>query len=441
MKAQYYFQQHKDYFWQWEDDGETIAIPNGSTIAYRKYAFEVLHFLTPQGIPSWGSLLLAIIGTNGKTQMEEFFSLKDMQTNPYGAEAANFLRVLNDLPDTYKKGKNRLLVFQAIFKDCHNIMGVKKAKILLSSTPLKEIHVPKVPITSARYVYDFRTIAALDRKFKKPEDIIEQILNLPRIDEAIVTENEQAPKTADFVAQLIDNDKGFKVGALVKRIWSGLNIPLHSKLPSQQPLGGVSDLTNKGDFDKLLISEFANDDLVLLSRLANDEALYIQREIPPQHQNRQRIILIDTSLKNWGTPKIVAFATMLAIAKHPKTDIPCEAFVIGSTCHPIDITTAQGLIDGLQMLEPVLDASKGLEAFIKASKDQKNQEIFVVTSLETLREANMLRAVQDYGAAIAYWIYTDAKGNIDVYKKQQNGKKHLQHLLLPLKDLWGKTEK
>ena len=108
------------------------------------------------------------------------------------------------------------------------------------------------------------------------------ITELPQIvelEQPAITENNTQK---DYIDELIDNPKTFHSGSLVRRIWSGLNIPFQSVLPSKQPLGGISDLTNKGDFDKLLISEFANDDLVFLSRIANNEALYIQREIPPQ---------------------------------------------------------------------------------------------------------------------------------------------------------------
>ena len=41
-------------------------------------------------------------------------------------------------------------------------------------------------------------------------------------------------------------------------------------------------MTNKGDFHRMLLSEFANEDDVFINRVANNEALYIQREIPPE---------------------------------------------------------------------------------------------------------------------------------------------------------------
>src|SRR5690606_25553091 len=81
----------------------------------------------------------------------------------------------------------------------------------------------------------------------------------------------------DFISELEAEPDTFHVAALIRRIWSGLAIPFHSSHPSIQPLGGVSDISNRGALDKLLISEYANDDLLFLSRLANGEALYINR--------------------------------------------------------------------------------------------------------------------------------------------------------------------
>ncbi|RYE13081.1 MAG: hypothetical protein EOP45_21785, partial [Sphingobacteriaceae bacterium] len=206
--------------------------------------------------------------------------------------------MLSELPVEYKQGRNRLLLFQTLFESCHNRLSNKTARRIIS---------------------DYRTITV-----EKQKDIKELNSNL-----------NQKEKQRDWVQQLVEEHATNPIGVLINYIWSALSIPFHNSLPSKQPLGGVSDLTNKGDFDKLLISEFANDDLVFLSRLANNEALYLNREVPPVNNNVKRVIIIDISIKTWGTPKAIAYAVMLAIAKHPKTDIECIAFSVGDTFLPI----------------------------------------------------------------------------------------------------------
>lgn len=446
-----YFQSYNNYFWQWEDNVEVIAIPNENTIAYRELVIDVFEKLTPQGMPPFGSLLLAIIATNpkGNTSLDVvykilFNSIK-REENSTLSDAISFLKLLSEVPKQYKEGKNRILLFQAIFEQCHNTLSSKKSRLIRDSYHNNKHEQGKISkkkdFNLQVFNKDFRTIGLLKNKFQNVNDIINKIASLPYIaDDLIISDKDIAVEddTKDFVEKLIDNNKTFYVGSLVKRIWSGLNIPVNSALPSQQPLGGFSDLTNKGDYDKLLVSEFANDDIVFLSRLANSEALYMHREIPPTNNNQERIILIDISLKNWGTSKAIAFATMLAIAKHPKTTIECKAFAIGNSYYPISIESIDTIIDGLQLLEGSLNAARGLSEFFKDNAPDKNREVFIITEPSTLKQVPMLKAMNEYHLLINYWIYTDSEGNIDVYKKQQNSKKHIQHIKLPLEVLWKK---
>ncbi|OFY83689.1 MAG: hypothetical protein A3F72_12810 [Bacteroidetes bacterium RIFCSPLOWO2_12_FULL_35_15] len=449
-----YFQSYDNYFWQWEDNADVIAIPNENTIAYRELVIDVFEKIAPQGVPPFGSLLLAIIATNpkGTNSLDVVNIILSKVINQENKSTLNdaiaFLKLLAEVPQQYKEGKKRILLFQTIFERCHNIVSARNSKQIRDTYHTNKHGEGKISnkkeFSLQVFNKDFRTIGLLKNKFQDVNDIINKIASLPDFFEEplVFTENiSEENDTTDFVDQLIANNKTFHVGSLVKRIWSGLNIPVHSALPSQQPLGGFSDLTNKGDFDKLLVSEFANDDIVFLSRLANNEALYIHREVPPTNNNLERIILLDVSLKNWGTPKAIAFATMLAIAKHPKTNIECKAFSIGNSCRPISIENIDTIIDGLQHLEGCLHSADGLEVFFKENPPNKNREIFLITEPSTLKNVGMLKAMNEYHAAINYWIYTDADGNIDVYKKQQNNKKHIQHIQLPIEALWKKESK
>lgn len=446
-----YFQSYEGYFWQWEEMRSVISIPGESTIAYREFVTEAISMLTPHGLPPFGSVLLAIVGTNPRA--EESLQAIEKKVSPFLTKeeekrmmgnALDFLRTLSSLPEAYKTGRKRLMVFQAIFRDCHYIKSVSDSNVLSTiiahSTFAKRI-ITQLPFNQKNCYRDFRVLALLDDKFPTPASIIDEIAGLPVLEkEALkLEENSGAEKpTEDLVDQLVDNAKTFHVGSLVKRIWSGLNIPVHSTLPSDQPIGGFSDLSNKGEFDRLLLSEFANDDLLFLSRLANNEALYIEREIPPTNNKLERIILIDTSLRTWGTPKTVAFATMLAIARHPKTTISCKVYVVGNTFHPVSIESVDSIIEGLQIVEGELHPAKGLDAFFKEFPSPTQREVFVITEPSTLKQGGMIRAMYDYQPLINYVIYTDAGGNIDVYKKQQSSKRHIQHLLLPLEQLWTK---
>lgn len=445
-----YFQSFENYFWQWEELGEVVCIPGGSTIAYKAFLKDVIPLISVQGLPPFGALLLAIIATNpnGKQVLNELDSRitdEDGSIEIVRGQAQAFLHLLASVPEEFKKGSKKVQLFQAIFEKCHAVCSQRTSqeaiRMLSGIGEWDNCLIPQ-PFNKHILKKDLRVFSVLSSKLTTVQQILDKVAALPEIPDLFEllepTVEETAVVPTDFIEELIANDRTNPVGTLIRHLWSGLNIPFHSSLPSSQPLGGISDLTNKGDFDKLLISEFANDDLVFLSRLANNEALYIQREIPPQQNELERIILIDSSLKNWGTPKTVAFAIMLAIAKHPKTDIPCRSFVIGENYVPVNSDSVSSLIDALSVLNAQLNAANGLRAYLNDFQPTKQQEIFIVTEKSTLKQADMLKVINEFHHEVAYWIYTDAVGNIDIYKKQQQSKRLVQHIKLPLEELWKK---
>ncbi len=483
MTFEDYFQAYKDYFWVWEDNAEVISISRGSTIAYREFLASVLESLSEQGLPPFGALLLAIIATNqapdknkgpffnsleGKRntplQKVEAIILETIRHDQYNdqglretlTEALSFLNMLSNLPPQYTTGAKRIQLFQTLFASCHNMVSAEKSKALLlqASELLSNYRGNFIEYVSrlkdysyANFHKDFRCIGLLGKKFTDPSSIIEHMANVPEVKEPILPgppltldAEPKKPLPEDLVRELIENPKTFHVGSLIKMIRSGLSIPMHHNLPSSQPLGGISDLTNKGDFDKLLIAEFANEDIILLSRLANNEALYLHRETPPHADDQERIILLDLSLRNWGTPKVLAFAILLAIAKHPKTDIHCAAFAIGRSYHPIRFDQADEIIESLQLLDDSLHSAMGLELFFKEYKSAKKPEIIFIASRDVFRLPAIQHVISGHRADFKYWITTDEEGNIELFKNLHNNRKLVQHIQLPLQTLWKKDD-
>ncbi|HKX85703.1 MAG TPA: ribosomal protein L7/L12 [Flavobacterium sp.] len=465
MDFKKYFQSYDSYFWKgelyYDDFGEWNFIYEfpypDDTIAYSDYVLEVLGLLSEEAIPPLGSLLMAIIATNpesekGIARIESHLKQKIEEYNLKNFKylrsrtIVSFLKQLAALPEEYKVGDKRILLFQTIFRDCHNRLSGDSAKKMLVQFKEEQYdffkeNKPK-PFNQGNFIKDFRTIALLKTSFPLTQSIIDAMENLPqeemneKLTEEVLDESNTV-SSEEFVEQLLLNEQTFPVGSLIKRIWSGLNIPLHHNTPSSQPLGGISDLTNKGDFDKLLISEFANDDDVFLSRIANHEALYIQREIPPQPDDFKRILLIDNSLRNWGNPKILSFAAALAVAKHPKTDIDCDVFVIGEGYKQVSTNSIYQVIDGLGELSGALDCAKGLESFIEDfEKDWKHREIFLFTSEECLKQIPMQRVMNLHHDVFKYVFTTHVEGDIHIYKNQNKGRKLMQHIALPLEELW-----
>ncbi len=444
-----YFQAYNNYFWQWEENSGVLAIPKSNTIAYKELVEKTLKELAGQGLPRFGSLLLAIIAINpeGKKALhivkEVLASNDSLMSSESLKKTLDFLFMLSEVPDNYKSGRNKFLLLKTIFEECHGHLAYSD-----SATIIKKKFINNLPTSVLKgkelkgdiVEKDFKTIYLLNKKFKCVDDILKKIGELPELNEELNLEEEEAePK--DLIEQLSTDARTYKIGTLVKTIWSGLNLPFHSVVPSQQPIGGVSDVSNKGNLDQLLISEFANEDIVFLSRLANNEALYLNRESPPSSSDLKRVILIDVSLKNWGLPKAIAFATMLAITKHPKTDIECEVFLVGDSVHPVNFNSLDGIVDALQIVEASIDSSKGLKQYFETYPSSKNRELFILTEHTATKRNSIHKLVNEYNEYISYYMYNDAGGRIDVFKTLKKGKKHLQHLELPLNNLWNQRIK
>lgn len=66
--------------------------------------------------------------------------------------------------------------------------------------------------------------------------------------------------------------------------------------------------------------------------------------------------------------------------------------------------------------------------------------MFYIYGKESQQFPEIKNTLADFKLKIHYWIALDEFGNIDIFKRQQNSKKHIQHILLPLKSLFEKNQ-
>lgn len=128
-----YFQSFENYFWQWEELGEVVCIPGGSTIAYKAFLKDVIPLISVQGLPPFGALLLAIIATNpnGKQVLNELDSRitdEDGSMEMARGQAQAFLHLLASVPEEFKKGSKKVQLFQAIFEKCHAVCSQRTSQ-------------------------------------------------------------------------------------------------------------------------------------------------------------------------------------------------------------------------------------------------------------------------------------------------------------------------
>ncbi|MFL9835439.1 hypothetical protein [Chryseobacterium terrae] len=460
MELNEYFQSYDNYFWEWGTDDylselSIIYFPNVmTTVAYRRYIIEILKEIQLQGWPPFGSLLLVLYVTQDKfADIESLFSelnryVERIETRELLAEAIELLKKLYNLPEKYTIKQNKITLLLTVFSENRIGVSYKNAEQLYDRY-IKKPSIIEECTNKRNFNYevfrkDIRTLAYINRKFSTTESIIDAMKGFGEIvdlEDEVVEEETTIETDKDFIQELIEELKTFQVGSLIKRIWSGLKIPMRHLSPGEQPIGGVSDMTNKGDFSRMLLSEFANEDEVFMNRVANNEALYIQREIPPEENVFERIILIDTSLKNWGTPKVLAFASAIAVIKHPKAHSECKVFALGKDSVPIKLDKTEEVIDHLNIVSPVLDVSQSLEKFFSEEHTEKDLEVFFITNQENLENQKLQKVIHENRDRLKFLVTTSAEGELNFYKHHKGTRKHVQKIALPLKELWANPPK
>lgn len=464
MDLKEYFQSYENYFWEWTtdrdirdesqyDENNLISIPNVGVIAYRTYTVGLLKELTDEGFPPFGSFLLALYALqDGYLNLDGlFYHLRKQKDKTYLNDlelAITFLENLSHVGRSFKRGQNKIILLKTIFKDGHNQISVGASDLMIRRFEKRPHKISesadKIELTQSVVNKDIKTLAVIQGRFPTTESIINAVRNaadIPDLEDEVVEEETTIDTDKDFIQQLIEDPKTFQVGSLIKRIWSGLKIPMRHLSPGDQPIGGVSDMTNKGDFHRMLLSEFANEDEVLMSRVANNEALYIQREIPPEENIFERIILIDTSLRNWGTPKVLAFASAIAVIKHPKAHSECQVFAVGETNVPINLNKVEQIVDNLNQVSPVLEVSIALEKFFAEEHSGKDLEVFFITHQENMNNQNLQKVIHENRERLKFLVTTSSDGELNFYKHHKGTRKHIQKIQLPLRELWSNPPK
>lgn len=251
---------------------------------------------------------------------------------------------------------------------------------------------------------------------------------------------EQQP--ADLLEQLAGDAQTEGLARLTQRLIAALKIPMQTRSNSDLSFGGVSDITNRGNFDRLLLSELAHDDLSLMARLANNEALYLRREELPTHHVRQRFILVDTSIKMWGTPRIFAIATALACRMNNKEKASVSTFALqGNAYSEMELFTKPDIIGALAELSPALHSAGALTAFAKEHPLGREQEYFLITDEQLFYTPAFQAAFAHLRTAHGFLITVSRSGQLQLFKYKAGNRRLLHNISLDLPELLSKTKK
>jgi hypothetical protein len=377
MTARRYLAPHAGTFWEWRDGGEVIAWRNGGTIAFRAEVERVLDRLAPHGLPPMDALVMFLAACRGAQRLGGG-DLVSSDLLPEWWVVGHEDRLYQDIAAT----------LQAIAELPPDVRDTPERKAELAAVVFESAKPAEPPETAATIAHElwrgFGAEMLSDRRDEYAPELLFRLgpiasgfgrVDAMRLVLRQTTGLEQLPVAAEpdeqepdsFAALLSSLEKDEELGGMIRltrQLMAALTLPRAVSEQQDLPLGGVSDITNRGSFDRLLISELAQDDLTFTVRVALNEALYLRREAPPNVPPKRRMVLIDSGLRMWGLPRVFATAAAIALAGTRRAR---DEFAVyrarESHLDHVDLGNRAGLVAHLAALEPSAHPGAALPTF------------------------------------------------------------------------------
>lgn len=475
-----YFKPPENYFWHWTEAGFVIEWREGETICYREDLVNILKKLSREGWPPLGAMLLVLSAcreTAGTAAADkgviypalrliEFFEKNRLElkfTKDSMAAAIRFLQLVAALPVELRTGNARTWLLYVIFRNATtkikhdntaNFINVfnsgkvdgvvfgkdPKDRTTLAITGVSDGNV--TTHTGKAFIDDMAWLQMALQVFPTQTEL-ETAVRTGMLDVPGVVEVEEAiPETGDLLEQLEQDPGTAGLAQLTQRLIAALNIPMHTHGSSDQLFGGVSDITNRGNFDRLLLSELAHDDLWLMARLANNEALYLRREELPSHPEKQRILLIDTTIKMWGLPRVFAVSAALACTRNNKAKAQISSYTLfGNAFKEVDLTTKAGVVHSLEQLDASLHCGRALAGYIDQAKLSEEDEVFLITDEETTHNVLFQSILASLKKPVNFLVTVNRNGQLQFFEYRKGHRKLLSEAKFDLQELLFNTKR
>jgi MoxR-vWA-beta-propeller ternary system domain bpX0/MoxR-vWA-beta-propeller ternary system domain bpX1 len=332
-------------FWRWKPE-ENLAVwaDDEAWLAHRDEVAALLSALAPTGLPPLGALLLMLAATrphwSSTAACAHIMAVPGLGPTlaPLWGRLADGLNQLHALPeDLCRQLTVRCYLAQTLFGHIYSRLQTPVSETIAADfhrehatlmaldqpqrDPVIELQRVLKALQDALGSVDFSTLetrlrTGIEADLGAPPP--ERVPAVPAPEEA---ENDLLPSPKDLLDALCHaGGELATVARLALQLRAVLHLPRRMAPSHDLPVGGVSDITNRGQPDRLLLSELAWDDLTFATRLAHHEALYLRRESPPADPPRRCVLVLDTTVRLWGVPRLMAVASALALQPAAQTD-------------------------------------------------------------------------------------------------------------------------
>lgn len=478
---EHYFRQAKNCFFRWEEAGRVLVWDDGTTIAFREEIAAVMDRLAPGGLPPFNAIAVLLSACRGNWNLSrrvlnealvelQFSRLRKLLPgrSEFDTAAARDiiakLDAIHQYPeelrtDLHARCELAAMIFEGRSKRegwLDEEAGKNLAKQMASGLPkslesdggleqaVAELPVAEdsamvlatqadvLPAASMFVKRDALALLAALRSLQAGIDGITPETLQRRIKTGLEQEVLPAPeseleRSESLIGQLLADEQLGGLATLARNLMALLTFPRQLSQPDVIAMGGVSDITNRGQLDQLMLSELAHDDLTLASRIALNEALYLHRETPPSPRATSRRVFVDTGLCMWGVPRLFATATALSMAEMADGHLDVSfCRYDGDQVVSADFSSREGIEDHLAQLTHDLIPTAALPDFFY-SHPYDECEFVIVTERDVVADATFIQTLKSVlPCGPTFLISVDRNGNLTFSSISERGMKVLR---------------
>lgn len=427
------------YFWRWTESGTVLVWRDGSTIAFREEIAQILEWLAPNGLPPFGAIVFLLAAFRSKIPdvADVVVEAKTPLPTNMGNDAAVLLSArqqlkaqleaaltqlvkVSKLPTELNTGiKARCILAEAVFEPARAERHIEASAILRGlRKPLSDTELTYTENSGASGSYIRQIhIVAEGLKLHTAESLLLRLrTGLDALPQEIDADLPSAERARRLIEELSRDSEFGAVARAARELVAAVRLPRRLGEREELAIGGVADITNRGPLDRLLLSELAHDDLTLAVRVALNEALYFRREPPMREPPGTLALLLDSGVRLWGVPRVLATAVALALVARDKQHSEVLAWrAQGKQLQPVDLLSRNGLTQHLGALETGAHPGEALPAFSNAVPPAGQNQTVLITHRDALDDPDFRRALAEHPVAPGFVAAVDRTGRFELH--------------------------
>ncbi|QEG39808.1 hypothetical protein [Roseimaritima ulvae] len=411
--------------WQWSDGGDVATWADGRTAAFASQLALILQRLALSlgGLPPLTSLLLVLDAAsqreNAASQTNSIFKLKliaEIAEQHSLGGIGDMLQAVRSLPEELRGGVDaQVALLEYLLGECPKDLyeasetGGDTAQQWLQMPPEDrpfQDDVTLVDESTYLKARNRRVIAVLF--FMANRSIDAQAIELLRrtrlesLPEPAELDSPASERTGDLLRELRDDQRFGSLAQTALAIAATVSLPRRPQDHDLLPAGGVSDISNRGNPEQLLLSELAQEPMALLARIATGQALYLRRESPPAPRPHCQPLLLEAGIRTWGQRRLQLTALALGISTslQRREDVAIQAVTVAGDQHwEEDFLSRRGLIEHLERLptdiHPGPAIAKWIETFNNTPSEEAVAEPILVLTANTDADPSFQASLRD----------------------------------------------